>query len=441
MALTYITRTPSSSGNRKIFTFSGWIKRSKIGVGQQIIGQSTESSGNDYFRIIFNTDDQLRVFSSNGGMNKITSMKFRDTSAWYNIVCAFDSSQSTASNRNRIYVNGVEQTSFATNNNVALNTSFEFIITNECTLGRNAYNNQNFFDGLMSHIHFIDGTQYNASAFGSVDSVTGEWQINTAPSVTYGNNGFFILKDSNSVTDQSGKNNNFSVGGSTLTATKDCPSNVFATWNPLVNNAGEMMLLSNGNTSCQSNAAQGNSWKLAASTLGMTSGKYYWEAKLVNTNNNLYHGVMGSNVFQANASNPMNATGFTGWNNGDGGEILKDGNNTSANYGSLSNNDILGIACDVDNYTITIYKNGSALVSNYALSTTGRDVLFPCSVAYNTNNTGIPQSSYNFGNGFFGTTAITTNSGNGYAGAEGASKFNYAVPSGYSALSTKGLNQ
>ena len=436
MALTYITRTPSSSGNRKIFTFSGWIKRSKIGVGQQIIGQSTESSGNDYFRIIFNTADQLRVFSSNGGMNKITSMKFRDTSAWYHIVCAFDSSQSTASNRNRIYVNGVEQTSFATNNNVALNTSFEFNITNECTLGRNAYNNQNFFDGLMSHIHFIDGTQYNASAFGSVDSVTGEWQINTAPSVTYGNNGFFILKDSNSVTDQSGKNNNFSVGGSTLTATKDCPSNVFATWNPLVNNAGEMMLLSNGNTSCQSNAAQGNSWKLAASTLGMTSGKYYWEAKLVNTNNNNYHGVMGSNVFQANASNPMNATGFTGWNNGDGGEMLKDGNVTSNNYGSLSNNDILGIACDVDNYTISIYKNGSALVSNYALSTTGRDVLFPCSVAYNTNNTGIPQSSYNFGNGYFGTTAVSSAGTN----ASGNGIFEYNVPSGYTALSTKGLN-
>ena len=90
----------------------------------------------------------------------------------------------------------------------------------------------------------------------------------------------------------------------------------------------------------------------------------------------------------------------------------------------------------MDNHTITFYKNGSALVSNVALSTTGRDVVFPCSVFYNTNNTGIPQASYNFGNGYFGTTAVSSAGTN----ASGIGIFEYDVPSGYTAISTKGLN-
>ena len=288
----------------------------------------------------------------------------------------------------------------------------------------------------MSHLHFVDGTQLTPSTFGSTDSTTGEWQINTSPSVTYGTNGFFILKDGNSVTDQSGNSNNFTVGGGTLTKSEDNPSNVFATLNPLVNNAGEMMLLTNGNTSCQSNAAQGNSWKLAVSTLGMTSGKYYWEIKFDNVHNCYNNGVMGSNILTANTSNPMNQIGYTGFYNIDGGEIRKDNVVTTQDYGTYATNDIMGVACDMDNHTITFYKNGSAFVSNVALSTTGRDVVFPCSVFYNTNNTGIPQASYNFGNGYFGTTAVSSAGTN----ASGIGIFEYDVPANFTALSTKGLN-
>ena len=91
-------------------------------------------------------------------------------------------------------------------------------------MGTSAY----YFDGSMSHIHFIDGTAYDATAFGEYDA-NGVWKIKTSPSVTYGTNGFFILKDGNSVTDQSGNSNNFTVGGGTLTNTEDNPSNVFAT--------------------------------------------------------------------------------------------------------------------------------------------------------------------------------------------------------------------
>ena len=107
----------------------------------------------------------------------------------------------------------------------------------------------NYWNGLMSHVHFVDGTAYDASTFGSTDSTTGEWKINTSPSITMGTNGFTILKDGNTITDQSSNSNDFTLGGGTLTNTEDCPSNVFATLNPLyVVNAAQMPTLTNGNT-------------------------------------------------------------------------------------------------------------------------------------------------------------------------------------------------
>ena len=446
MALTYLTRTPSSGGNRKIFTFSAWIKRSKIGVSQSIIGQTTETSGNDYFRIIFDgggTTDQLRVFSSNGNMNKITKMKFRDTSAWYHIVCAFDTTQSTASNRNRIYVNGVEQTSFATDNNVDINTSFEFNITNECTIGRKAYDNTDFFDGSMSHIHFIDGTQYAASNFGSVDSTTGEWQINTSPSVTYGTNGFFILKDGNSVTDQSGEGNNFTVGGSTLTKTEDNPSNVFATFNPLNQTTVGTNVYSSGNTDLTS-SPNVNEFH-GASTLGMTSGKYYAEFKMKNGQFNTV-GITStpSNDARTNVSvrTSANSYGLYSYN----GKL-----NADTYASSYTAPNVIGVAVDLDNNKIYFSKDGnwstgsgawgsttwSAGTGAYTItdpSLTVEGAYFFAIGEASGGSSGL--YSANFGNGYFGTTAVSSAGTN----ASGIGIFEYDVPTGYTALSTKGLN-
>ena len=436
MASTYLTRTPGSAGNRKTWTYSAWIKRGKISDTTSMFSAWSADSIGSHCVIQFDSNDLLDI--STWSVNVLTTTaKYRDPSAWYHIVMAVDTTQTTASDRVKFYVNGEQVTSFSTSNYPA--EDFEFAVNNSViqTIGSNNYSsNTSFWNGSMANVEMVDGQQLTPAYFGSTDSNTGIWTPQATSTISsYGTNGFKLKMDTATPgADTSGNTNNFTVGGGTPTLTQGSPSNNWCTFNPLVNNAGEMMLLSNGNTSCQSNAAQGNSWKLAVSTFGMMSGKWYWEAKLVNINNNNYHGVMGSNVLVANASNPMNATGFTGWNNGDGGEMLKDGNNTSNDYGTLADNDILGVALNADDYTISIYKNGSALVSNYALSTTGRDILYPCSVAYNTNNTGIPQSSYNFGEGFFGTTAAGTN-----ADGNGQGLFAYAVPSGYYALNTKNL--
>ena len=439
MANSYLTWQNSTATNSTKFTMSGWVKRGNLNSSSyNCIMSCRQTSSSNAMGLWFGEDKVFFNFGTSASASTTgfdTSAKVRDVNGWYHIVVAGDASQS-GTDKLKVWINGTQQTSFVTDNRSSFATlEYDFGNTSYPIQVGRKHDGTFYWDGSMSHIHFVDGTAYQASDFGLTDSTTGEWKINTSPSVTYGNNGFFILKDGNSGTDQSGEGNNFTVGGGTLTKTEDNPSNVFATLNPLVNNAGEMMLLTNGNTSCQSNAAQGNSWKLAVSTLGMTSGKYYLEIKFDNVHNCYNNGVMGSNILTANTSNPMNQTGYTGFYNYDGGEIRKDNVVTTQDYGTYATNDIMGVACDMDNYTITFYKNGSAFVSNVALSTTGRDVVFPCSVFYNTNNTGIPQASYNFGNGYFGTTAISSAGSNG-----NGSLFEYDVPSGYYALNTKNIN-
>ena len=156
-------------------------------------------------------------------MSLILTQQLRDISAWYHLVVAYDSAQGTASNRVKIYLNGNQVTAFNTENYPSQNTNSFVNLQFPTQLGRTRPSDH-YFNGSMSHVHFIDGTAYDATAFGEYDA-NGVWTIKTSPSVTYGTNGFFILKDGNSVTDQSGNGNNFTVGGGTLTNTEDCPSN------------------------------------------------------------------------------------------------------------------------------------------------------------------------------------------------------------------------
>ena len=252
-----LTRTPSSTGNRRKFTWSGWVKRaSDYGARNMLFGADNSADSNATY-IRFTDDQTIQAYIDNNNVleaNLNTSAKYRDSSAWYHIVWAVDTTQATSSDRVKIYVNGVQETSWGTETYPAQNVEFRLAkASNPQEIG--AQSAGSHFDGLMSHIHFIDGTQYQASDFGETDSTTGEWKIKTSPSVTYGTNGFFILKDGNSVTDQSSNSNNWTVANGTLTNTDDCPSNVFCTLNPLFNSAGyfsgntQSLSFSNGNKS------------------------------------------------------------------------------------------------------------------------------------------------------------------------------------------------
>ena len=436
MASTYLTRTPSSTGNRKIFTISAWIKRSKTGNNQKVITAGTAGTEGG-LQFSSGTGDNCLKFYEYVGSEVIgitPNRILRDTSAWYHVVIAVDTTQATASNRVKYYLNGVQETSFATATYPSQN--YDTLFNNSGTantigflIGHSAY-----FDGSMSHIHFIDGTAYDATAFGEYDA-NGVWKIKTDVSVTYGTNGFFLLKDNNSANDQSGNGNNFTVGGGTLTNTEDNPSNVFATFNPLVLVWSGVTTLSNGNTTVTNPDASDGS---PPTTLGATSGKYYWEMKQENANG-VFIGVCGDGFVSDNLTNSYSGitsnatTGLLVYNSS--GDKVVNGSTSSSFFTSYGSGDIIGIAIDLDaaTRTVTFYKNGVVDSQGAQNLPTNMQSGAVFGVAIVDNSATV---SANFGNGYFGTTAVSSAGTN----ASGIGIFEYDVPTGFTSLSTKGLN-
>lgn len=441
MATTYLHWTPSSAGNRRTWTFSAWVKVPNA--SGRLLSGGTHVSNGAMHNLDFITNRHLRVedTGSDGQGNNYISVKtnrvFRDPAAWYHIVVAIDTTQYTASNRVKIYVNGEQETSFSTATYPSQNYETSINMTNQQIIGARAVSSSGtYFSGLMSHVNFIDGTAYTPSAFGMTNSTTGDWSIITAPNVTYGSNGYFILKDGNSVTDQSPNTNNFTVGGGNLTLTKDNPSNNFAVWDSNTQSDGTY---SNGNLSK-------NGGDDMCATMGVTSGKWYWETKKTNTGGSFHAGITCTDSSSNHATQFLSGTNTVNssaiWIREDGLVTGRDkagytsSHSHTDNFSSLSNGDIMAFALDLDSSTkrLTYYKNGSE-VGNTTFTYGGYAPIFPF-FRMNTGCTG----TCNFGNGYFETDAITTNSGNGYAGAEGASKFYYQPPTGHKALTTKGIN-
>ena len=448
MANTYLSKTLGTPTNNIKWTWSTWIKRSKITGSQQRMFFAV--NGSNYTTIQFDDEQYLIWFNEIGGtdMQLKTSRQFRDTNAWMNLVFVYDSANATAADRQIIYVNGERQTAFLDENTAgsSVTTAINQAVVHNIASGPGA---ANFYEGSMSHIHFIDGTAYPATAFGSVDSTSGIWKINTSPSVTYGNNGFFILKDGNTITDSSPNSNNFSLGGGTLTNTEDCPSNNFITLNPL-NAFYTNSTFSNGNTTF----ASGSSYSGTTANILLSTGKWYWEGKPISKDgdgDNYVFGIQGQDSTATNQFVGSQSTGYQIY--GANGNLYN--NNSGATYAAaFTAGDIIGVALDCTNNKLYFSKNGAWSTGSGAwgsttfnASTGAKTITAPASVTLGgyypsqtfwTGNSG--TFSMNFGNGYFGTTAVTTNSGNGYAGTDGKSIFNYQPPTGYSALSTKGLN-
>ena len=437
MANTYLYRTPSSAGNRKTWTWSAWIKLSDVGVETPFFATPVSTNDTGWFSIRLNGNSVVIVGLYNTNFI-VTNRRLRDTNGWYNICVSFDSTNSTASDRCKLFINGVRETSFANSSNPTLNQDYNMNNNVFHSIGEEG---NTFFNGSMSHVHFIDGTAYDASAFGSFDNDTGEWSINTSPSVTYGTNGFFILKDGNSVTDQSGNSNNFTVSGN-LTKTEDNPSNVFATLNPLFPSGNATpFTYSFGNTKISETVGV---WQTTTSTLGASSGKYYAEFKCFG--NVMFAGVVdlssttrGVSGYNAFSSTQVTSYGY-GYYNGDG--TIRYGGAELNPYGdSYTTNDIIGVALDCDNNKLYFSKNG--VWQNSGVPTSGSTGTGAMSL--NTDDgrvwgfalsTEYQVAESNFGNGYFGTTAVSSAGTN----ASGNGIFEYDVPTGYTALSTKGLN-
>lgn len=451
MASTYLYRSPSSSGtsNQK-FTWSVWVKRSSIGNIPRLFEH--RNTGQYYVSLRFRDDDNARLefySESNGGGYKIrTNRMFRDLHGWFHIVCTIDSTESTEADRMKMWVNGESITDFSSTTAMSYNADLNFNNSGTTQYVGRKWENSDYFDGQMTHVNYCDGYAYQASDFGQIDLSTGIWKPKTSPSVSYGNNGYSLLFENsgNMGLDSSGNSNNFTVSGS-LTKSISTPSNIFATLNPL-RNFSSMGSFSN----CNNTYSQGsNSWVSALSTLGVTSGKYYYEAKWV-SGSYFKMGFCGDNgVSGIGHIAETNLPGGHAWYTHDNGHVRTNNSTVSGwdstditNITSITNGSIMMIAVDMDNKFAYFgadgvwAKNGDP--TSGSSGTNGLDISsdFPSGTplffAISTYNS---VANVNFGEGFFGTTAVAS-AGTSTSGDDSIWEFD--CPSGYYGLNTKNIN-
>ena len=429
----YLSKTFGSAGTRTKYTFSAWVKRSSFGA-QCIFSAGTDADHSMF--IGFNSaDDELYWNSySNAGASYdyflVCTRKFRDISAWYHIVCAFDSTQGTASNRMKIYVNGVQETSFVTETYPGSYSDYAFNnILHE--IGQDVTNAGagRFFDGYMAEVCAIDGLQLAPTSFGEFDEDSPTiWKPIDVSGLTFGTNGFYLdMEDATDFgQDVSGNTNDWTENN--LAATDQCvdsPTNNFCTMSPLWNFANNVTL-SEGNCKIVSSG----SWSGAGATVGLAAGKWYYEVKMTSLpggGGNGRTGFFDSEVTHTSGNIFQQTNGATYFYNEDGGEIQKDNSITTADYGQVAQGSILGVALNMDDKQVTFYDDNSAIVTNLALSTNGTSGIVIPSSGINTET-----QEYNFGNPPYSLTSAA-NDENGYG------NFEFAPPSGYLAICSKNL--
>ena len=431
MASTYLSKTFSGSGTSdKIWTMSVWVKRASSSTEGVIFAAGT--SEREFIR--FESTGELTYRRAAGTTFELkTNRKFRDTNSWYHIVIAVDTSQSTDSNKYKLYINGVQETSLATATYMNNNYLTKIGGGQLHTIGKDS-EQSTYFDGCMSHFHFCDGTQLAPTVFGETDSTTGEWKIITDPSFTLGTNGFTVLKDGNTITDQSSNSNDFALGGGVLTKTEDNPSNVFATWNSL--NPVDAITYSYGN--CVITGSNSTNYtKSAVTTLGASSGKYYWEMKhtTANANNNTCIGVANLDNYESNQNITSGTTGYVTLRFD--GERQINGATTSSYFTTPNAGDILMCAMDMDNGKVFFGNNGTWFGSGNPV--TGAN---PTADILTSGTWGgtirylAAKFECNFGNGYIADNTVSSAGTN----ASNIGIFEYDVPTGYTALCTKGIN-
>ena len=443
MSTAYIYRDPTSSTGVQKATFSFWCKRNKLTAGQYIFFNGFQSNYGSYnFYIKWHSDDTIKIINDDGGVNFkiVTNRLFRDPNAWYHVYLALDLTQS-GTDRGKLYINGVRETSFSSETTMSGDQFLTGKTGYRSFINRSPNATSEMGGYCLSHCYYIDGYIVDVGQFGSTDTSTGEWKINTSPTIAnYGTNGFLIFKDDKTITDQSSGSNDWTLAQGTLTKTEDCPSNVFATFNAnntyFVGGTG-----SNGNTTWQTNNSQYSS---IDTTLGASSGKYYWEFKCsARTSGDYWHiGIKSAQDTASSHHLGYYATDYAYQSyNGN-----RQNNNTGVSYGATYTiGDIIGVAMDLDNNRLFFSKNGTWQDSGDPTSSTGAiTITDPASTPFGfyipafsfNDGSGNGTIQANFGNGYFGSTQISSAGTN----ASGNGIFEYDVPTGYTALSTKGLN-
>jgi len=433
----YLSRTPASAGNRKTWTWSGWFKRGNLNLVRRAIFGSIPTSGNTNSNTIqfgFLSDDKFQlglqtayVFNSN--------QVFRDVGAWYHIIVSVDTTQASANDRIKVYINSDQITSWSLNNISSLVPQNGDLGVNQTDIHEiGSFLSSNYFDGYMAEVNFIDGQALTPSDFGETDLLTNQW-IPKKYVGTYGTNGFYLdFSDSASLgADSSGNGNNFTP--TNLAATDqvlDSPTNNFATLNPLFRGDYYSHTFNEGNLRWHSTNNSG-----VNATFGMSSGKWYWEVyQEANNGNTTYFGVIDSEdtwSFAGDTWTIINSNLTSGGSTNT--TIAKDNVTVQSGLDNIQIGDIVGIAYDADNLEITFYRNGSQIGVTQSVTDPPSGFYIPALA--NGNTLGVKTARINFGqdSSFAGIKTAQNNTD-----ANGIGDFYYAPPSGgYLALCTSNL--
>jgi len=376
----YLSRTPASAGNRKTMTFSCWVKRCELGTGTAerhgllTYAAQGAGSGNIGFGIYI---DQLYI-ERNGVADAFATPKLRDVSAWYHIVLAIDTTQATANDRVKMYLNGEQilgtSLSYNQNDDVNLNN------TDVHRIGQ-YFTRSEYADYYMAEVHFTDGTAYDADAFGELKS--GVW-VAKSPSVTYGTNGFHLdfANSADIGNDISGEGNDWTPNNFTASdVVSDSPTDNFCTWNPL--NKGSAITLADGNLSF----TQTSTWNGVTGTVGVSSGKWYFEYTFGG-------GTAGVVGVAKPTYDPSTEAGIadTVWRYRSDDGTKRNGGASSSAYGATwTNGDVIGVAYDLDVGEIEFYKNGVS--QGVAFTNLAGETVTPVAGTFNSTS----ASNCNFG--------------------------------------------
>jgi len=419
-----LTQTFSTDGtSADIGTVSIWLKRGVV--SSEVVIISAGTSARDFLR--FESDDTL-TFRRVSVFQLTTSQVFRDVSAWYHIVLAFDTTQATASNRIKMYVNGSQITSFSTETYPSQNLDIKIGSAQLNAIGKDSEQTTPYFDGYMSEVILVDGQQLEPTSFGQFNA-NGIWTPIPIGISSYGTNGF-RLKFENSASlglDSSPNGNNFTVNNLTsIDQSTDIPTNNFATLNPLIGNTSSTF--SEGNLRGTIPPINGS----VVANIAVNSGKWYCEFKFNTIVGYVVVGLSdmskkGFNTTQE--SNPQAA--YYASDPGTFAEIgtlFTKGTQSGTSFITTAGN-VYGLMWDADNSILKITDGTNTFQSEFTVNDPSVPISFMFAVSSGAGNGDV---SVNFGNPPF-TIASGNSDGNGYG------NFEYTVPSGYYALCTKNL--
>ena len=437
----HLSKTYSSAGNRDTFTFSTWVKRGILGTEQRIFSSANTSGTNAYGALQFHpTYDDLIMFHYDGSSNYSyhrTNRQFKDPSAWLHICIAVDTTQSTASNRVKIYINGSQETSFRTETTPNQNTDMQWNTAEKHWVGagdNDSGGQSRFLDGYLAETVFIDGLQLAPTSFGEFDEDSGIWKPIDVSGLTFGDNGFYLdFEDSSALGNDAAGSNNFTSNNFTaIDQSTDTCTNNFCTINVLDNESGNITI-TEGNLNYTST---GGTDETNRCTFGFTKGKWYFESKYINDANYIDVGV--GSASDSDIATPrfhMEMAGYYMLQSFTSYTKVWDNGSLIATLAASAENDIHMYAIDMDNNRFYAGKNGSWYSSGDPANNS--NPLISMDNGYTTLMPSVCTKSDAAASLNFGSPSYSISSGN--TDADGHGNFEYAVPSGFFSLCTKNL--